>query len=186
MEDKTLSVTFCPPVFPVLLKQESETREHPVVIYPSIIFTTHFPRDHPEVIYPFTIFTTCFPKVQLHVIIASPYLSSKCIFCNICPKQNSVYLSSFLIQPILTSWISLMSYESYKKNFSRYFILWQSQRGLRCRLNSVGTNFSVYFFMDDGSFSYFCLLFVLAQEGCNGALGDVHFTLVSIWLWYLY
>ena len=96
MEDKTLSVTFCPPVLPVPLKQESETREHP------------------ELIHQFTIFTTCFPKVQLHVIIASPSLSSKYIFCNICPKQNSVYLSSFLIQPILTSWISLMSYESYK------------------------------------------------------------------------
>jgi hypothetical protein len=46
MEGKTLSVTFCLPIFLMPLKQESETGEHSEVIYPFVIFTTSFPKEH--------------------------------------------------------------------------------------------------------------------------------------------
>ena len=117
--------------------------------------------------------------LSLHLLFCLPSI----FFCNICPKQNSVCLYSFRIQPILTSWISLMSYESYNKIFSRYFIFWQTQRSLRCRLNSAGTNFCAYFLWTLGLFRifvYFSFWHKKLQWGLGGCTYYVGFQIALV------
>ena len=70
------------------------------------------------------------------------------------------------------------------KNFFRYFFFLADPNRPTLSFKFGWDEFLFLLFMDDGSFSYFGLLFALAKEGRNRPLGDMHFTFVSKLLWY--
>jgi len=79
-----------------------------------------------------------------------------------------------------------MSYGSYKYEFCSLFYFLSDPSRPTLSFKFGWDKFLCLLFMDDRSFSYLCLLFALAQEGRNIALGDVHFTFVSKFLWYFF